>query len=70
MYIRAIELTEQTGLNGLDATVQSGRDAINHVVVAEVRKEVVKTNALEIQNHLRPRKETATKKESPSLAIA
>jgi SAM-dependent methyltransferase len=63
-------LLEAAGFNGLDAQVKCGRDAINHVVVAEVRKKVVKTNALEIQNHLRPRKETATKKESPSLAIA
>ena len=63
-------LLEAAGFNGRDAQVECGRDAINHVVVAEVRKEVVKTNALEIQNHLRPRKETVTKKESPSLAIA
>ena len=63
-------LLEAAGFNGLDAQVECGRDAINHVVVAEVRKEVVKTNALEIQNHLRPHEETATKKESASLAIA
>ena len=54
-------LLEAAGFNGLDAQVQSGRDAINHVVVAEVRKEVVKINKPENQNQFPRRKKSQTR---------
>ncbi len=63
-------LLEAAGFDGLNATAKSGRDGINHVVIAEVRQEEVRAGTREIQTRLARRKETTAKKESRTRAIA
>ena len=63
-------LLEAAGFDGLNATAKSGRDDINHVVIAEVRQEGVRAGTREIQTRLARRKETTAKKESQTHAIA